>query len=457
MYHTAIFKIYYIFAGTLVMNTLGPWVVTILFISQVAAVTACPAKCACVCKEVTCRNASFTSLPSGISRDTTIISISYNNIPTLQGRDLATLEKLRDIYMNDNNIETIETKVFHALRKLRRLYLNNNQITHLHYETFLGVKSLRYLFLGNNKIEYIDVRLFKYVKKLKVLDVSRNRLKKLEPDTFQDNHLLSWVNFRHNQHIDTIGWKAILKNSLNFSDIQFCDERNYFYDIYVRPSKRDKNIKDYSDIKPHLDGDDKFETGDKLVIKYSFMKSENLSFEEYDAFIRTIGYDEYSTIITKENHHVTLLTDYPIFCYCKSHSGWFWCHELEANCSDNTSVLITFTVSKCSAEIPQKLLLPISVQPNSTSSRGDSEFKTNDDASHSDKTSSSIMSTERLVTYASIVVGIVLVMIITADIFMYKQEENAGEASVGTNRVTELADLNSASTSGNEHSVVLVE
>jgi hypothetical protein len=360
--------------------------------------------------------------------------------------------------MNDNHIETIEPKAFRTLQKLRCLYLNNNRIARLHYQTFLGVKSLRYLFLQNNKIEYIDVRLFKYVRKLKVLDVSRNRLKKLEPNTFQYNRLLSWVNFRHNQYIDTIGWKTIFKYSFNFSDIQFCDEKISFHDVYIRPSKSDRNNEDNSGIQPQLNrGDDKFETSDRLVLKYSFIKSENLSFEEYDTFIRTVGYDEYSIIVTKENYHVTLLTDYPIFCYCKSHSFWFWCHELEANCSSNMSVLITFTFSKCSSDIPYKLRLPISGLPNSTSSRGDPESKTKDDVSHSDKTSSNSTSTERLVIYACIAVAVVLVKIIIADIFINKQEQNTREASECTNRVTELAELNNVSASGNAQSSLMSE
>lgn len=358
----------------MVTNALGPWVIAILSISQVDTVTACPGKCTCSLKETTCSNTTFTSIPSGISRNTTVISISHNSILTLHGTDLANLNKLTGIFMNDNKIETIEPETFQALRKLRRLHLNNNRITRLHYQTFLGVKSLRYLFLENNKIDYIDVRLFQYVKKLKVLDVSRNRLKKLEPKTFQYNHMLSWVNFRHNQYIDTIGWKTIFKYSLNFSDIQFCDYKISFYETYIRPSKHERNIEGYSGIKSQLNREnDKFETGDKLVIKYSFVKSENLSFEEYDAFIRTVGYDEYSTIITRGNCYVTVLTDYPIFCYCESRSIWFWCHELETNCSYNTSILITFTVSKCGSDSPKDLRLPISVLPNSTITRGGSD------------------------------------------------------------------------------------
>jgi hypothetical protein len=350
--------------------------------------------------------------------------------------------------MNDNHIEKIEAKAFQALQKLRCLYLNNNRIAQLHYQTFLGVRSLRYLFLGSNKMEYIDVRLFKYVKKLRVLDVSRNRLKKLEPDIFQYNHLLSWVNFRHNQYIDTIGWKTILKYSFNFSDIQFCDEKISLHDVYIRPSTGDRNIEDYSGTQRQLNrGDDKFETSDRLVLKYSFIKSENLSFEEYDTFIRTVGYDEYSTVVTKENYDVTLLTDYPIFCYCKSHSFWFWCHELEANCSSNMSVLIMSTFSKCSSRIPYKLRLPISGLPNSTSSI-DPESK----PSHSGGTR-----TKSLVIYTCIAVAVVLVMVALADVFIHRQEQNTQGVSECTNRVTELAELNSVSASGNAQSSLLKE
>lgn len=397
------------------MEALGPWFIVVLSILQVATVTACPGECTCSFKETTCKNTTLTSIPSGISRDTTVISISYNSIPALRGREIANLDKLTDIFMNDNNIETIEPEFFQTLKKLRRVHLNNNRIVSLHFQTFLGAKSLRYLFLENNKISYIDVRLFQYIKKLKVLDVSRNHLTKLGPNIFQYNHLLSWVNFRHNQYIDTIDWKTVFKYSLNFSDIQFCDDNISFYETYTRLSKHKSNNEVYSGTNSQLiREDDKLEKGGKLVIKYSFVKSENLSFEEYDAFIRTIGYDEYITTITRENYYVTVLTDYPIFCYCKSYSVWFWCHELEAKCSNNTSILITFTVSKCSSENLRNSSLPMSTLPNSTVTKGDSESETTEDFSHAGKTNNNSHSREKFFTYASISCAVILIMIITA-------------------------------------------
>jgi hypothetical protein len=440
------------------MNALGPWVIAILSISRVATVTLCPGECTCSFKETTCKNTTLTSIPSGISRDTTVISICYNSISTLRGSELASLDKLTDIYMNYNNIETIEPEFFHTLKKLRRLHLNNNRIASLHYQTFLGAKSLRYLFLENNKIDYIDVRLFQYVKKLKVLDISRNRLKKLEPNTFQYNRLLSWVNFRHNQYIDTIGWKTVFKYSLNFSDIQFCDHKISFYETYIKPPKHESNNEVYSGINSELNREnDKFQRGEKLVIRYSFVKPENLSFEEYDAFIRTVGYDEYTTLITRENYYVTVLTDYPIFCYCESHSIWFWCHELEAKCSKNTSILITFTFSKCSSENQKNSRLPISVLPNSEITRGDSESETNEDFSHSGKTSNNNNKAEQIVIYTSISLGIIIIMIIIAVIFIQKQNRNRRRETLGTNRVIELENVNNVLANSNAQSTLLQE
>jgi hypothetical protein len=267
-----------------------------------------------------------------------------------------------------------------------------------------------------------------------------------------------WVNVRHNLYIDGIEWKTIFKYSFNFSDIQFCDKNFSFYDIYIGASNHETNIEDYSDMKPQLNvGNDKLETGEKLVIKYSFIKSENLSFEEYDAFTRTVGYDEYSTLITRGNDYVTILTDYPIFCYCKTHSIWIWCHELEAYCSNNTSILIMFTVSKCSSEGPNKFLLPISALPTATISRGDSESETNDDFSHSGKTGGNSNSTAKLVTYASIAVGIIIIMIVIAEIFIKKQERNRQHGSSGTNQIIELGNVNDVSDNNNAQSSLLHE
>ena len=350
-------------------------VAAILLIVGATTLTPCPSACTCRLKTTTCRNVALTSIPSDINKDTRNLSVSFNSISTLHNTDLTGLLELTIISINDNVIDTIEPEIFHPLKKLRRIYLNNNYITILHNRTFRGLKALSYLFLQNNRIYYMDPLLFKHVTKLKVLDISRNYLRTLAPNIFQSNHVLSWVNIRNNIHINVTYWQPILKHSFNFSDIQSCEEKKYVLNTYKGAYKRKRCNGGSQHIRNHLNKCNEILVRDKdLITKYLFMKPKNASFEKYDTFITTIGYDEYSTVIDGGNFYTLFLTDYPIFCYCTGQFLWFWCQEIEAKCSNNTSVVQMITAVKCSSQVSSKLLPPISAMPNSTISRNSKDF-----------------------------------------------------------------------------------
>jgi len=345
-------------------------VAAILFIVGVATLTPCPNECTCRFKATTCRNASLTSIPHNISKDTTKFSIAYNSIATLQNTDLMSLKNLKIISINNNVIETVEPEVFHPLTKLRCMYLHNNHITSLHYLTFRWVKVLRYLFLQNNRIHYMDPRLFQHVMKLKVLDISRNYLKTLEPNTFKSNRVLSWVNIRNNVRIEVMDWEPIFKHSFNFADIEACEVKKYALNTYNDAYIHKRRNEESPHISNHLNKHNETLVGEKsLITKYWFMKPKNASIEEYDAFIRTVGYDEYYTVIDRGNYNISFLTDYPIFCFCEGQFIWFWCHEIEGKCSNDTSMVVMITAAKCSSKVSDKLLPPISVLPTSVISR----------------------------------------------------------------------------------------
>ena len=212
----------------------------------------------------------------------------------------------------------------------------------------------------------MDPLLFKHVMKLKVLDISRNYLKTLEPNTFKTNRVLSWVNIRNNVHIDVMDWEPILKYSFNFSDIQTCEEKKYALNTYVGAYKHERGNEESPQISNNLNNHNETLVGDKgLITKYLFMKPNNASYEEYDTFIRTMGYDEYNTVIVRGNYYISFLTDYPIFCYCTGQVIWFWCRAIKEKCSNNTSVVIMTTATKCSSQVSNKFFPPISVLPTS--------------------------------------------------------------------------------------------
>jgi hypothetical protein len=211
--------------------------------------------------------------------------------------------------------------------------------------------------------------------KLNILDISRNYLKTLEPDTFKSNSVLSWVNIRNNAHIDVMDWKPILECSFNFLDIQICEEKEYALNTYRSAYKHRRGNEESPQISNHLNKHSETLAGDKsLMTKYLFKKPKNASFEEYDILIRTLGYDEYYTFIVRGNYSTSFLTDYPIFCYCTGQFIWFWCHEIEAKCSKDSSVVIMITTAECSSQVSSKLLPPISVLPTSEISRVSKDF-----------------------------------------------------------------------------------
>jgi len=382
-------------------------VAAILFIVGVATLTPCPNACTCRFKATTCSNASLTSIPRDISKDTTNFSVAYNSIATLQKTDLTDLQNLTIIFINDNVIETVDSEVFHPLKKLRFLYLNNNHITSLHYETFRWVKSLRYLFLQNNRILYMDPRLFKHVIKLKVLDISRNHLKRLEAKIFETNRVLSWVNVRNNVHIDVMDWEPILKYSFNFSDIPICEGKKYALNTYKGAYKHKRGNEESPHISNHLNKHNEILVEDEgLITKYSFMKPKNASFEEYDTFIRTVGYDEYYTVIDRGNYRTSFLTDYPIFCYCTGQFIWFRCREIEAKCSSNTSAVVMITAAKCSSQVSSKLVRPKTVLPTSEISGVSKDF---DNVNRKGRSNTNRVNP---IKYSWIGAGILIIMII---------------------------------------------
>lgn len=381
-------------------------VAAILFIVGVATLTPCPNACTCRFKATTCRNASLTSIPRDISKDTRNFSVAYNSIATLQKTDLTDLQKLKIISINDNVIETVDPEVFRPLKTLRYLYLNNNHITSLHYQTFRWAKALKYLFLQNNRIYYMDPHLFKHVIKLKVLDISRNYLKTLEPNTFKTNRVLSWVNIRNNARIDAMDWEPILKYSFNFSDIQTCEGKKYALNTYKGAYNHKRGNEESPQISNHLNKHNETLVGDKGLMTYLFMKPNSASFEEYDTFVRTVGYDEYYTVIVRGNYYTSFLTDYPIFCYCTGQFIWFRCREIEGKCSNNTSVVVMITTTKCSSQVSSKLLPPISVLPTSEISGVSKDF---DNANRKGRSNTNRVNP---IKYSWIGAGILIIMII---------------------------------------------
>jgi hypothetical protein len=202
-------------------------------------------------------------------------------------------------------------------------------------------------------------------------------------------------------------WRPILKYSFNFPDIQICEAKKYAFNTYKGAYKHKRPSEESPHISNHLNKHNEILVRDKdLITKYLFMKPKNASFEEYDAFIRTIGYDEYNTVIARGNYYTSLLTDYPIFCYCTGQFFWFWCHEIEAKCSNNISVVVMLTAAKCRSQVSSILLPPISELPTSAISNVSKDFG---NVNGKEKNNTNRVNS---IKYSWIVAGILIIMVI---------------------------------------------
>jgi hypothetical protein len=202
-------------------------------------------------------------------------------------------------------------------------------------------------------------------------------------------------------------WQPVLTYSFNFLDVQICEEKKYAVSTYKSLYRHERHNAESPNISNNLNKHNEILVGDKDVItKYSFMKPKNASVEEYDAFIRTVGYDEYSTVIARGNYYTSFLTDYPIFCYCTGDLFWFWCHDIEAKCSNNTSVVVMLTAAKCRSQVSSILLPPISELPTSVISKVSKDF---DNVNGKGRGNSDRINP---IKYSWIVAGILIIMVI---------------------------------------------
>lgn len=177
--------------------------------------TDCPTPCRCKWssgkKTASCRNASFTSLPTNLHSEIQILDLSGNSIPRLgvdafKSAGLMNLQKifiknckLREIHreafrdliilvevdLSENEIRTIDPNTFHGNERLRHVYLNGNPIRRLEKYQFPNLPNLRTLQLTECLLEYIDEDAFRNLPNLESINLISNRLQNLTEKSFR--------------------------------------------------------------------------------------------------------------------------------------------------------------------------------------------------------------------------------------------------------------------------------
>ena len=145
------------------------------------------------------------------------LSLTNNNITTI---DINTNRKLKDLFylkVSGNNIQSILNGTFELLSLLRILDLSTNRIRFLQRDAFKGLSYLDELNLSTNHIRTIEMDSFKGLINLRVLDLSENQLKTMQLPILPNS--LSSLNLRNNNIADFSNRSFVGISSLSKFDV----------------------------------------------------------------------------------------------------------------------------------------------------------------------------------------------------------------------------------------------
>uniref|UniRef100_A0A8C6U0V5 TIR domain-containing protein n=1 Tax=Neogobius melanostomus TaxID=47308 RepID=A0A8C6U0V5_9GOBI len=145
--------------------------------------------------KVSCNFNKFITVPSGIPKTTTDLSLNSNHISRIRRTDFNGFTALQSLSLKRNQISHIEDEAFSDLSALTQLDLAGNKLRNLTDNTFTGLSNLLVLILASNDIEFISRLSFQPLAKLtditnivshclslKALDLSENSLMSFESD-----------------------------------------------------------------------------------------------------------------------------------------------------------------------------------------------------------------------------------------------------------------------------------
>lgn len=152
-------------------------------------------------KTASCRNMSFTVIPTEVSSEMQVIDLSNNQIAELRSREFvdAHLDNLHKIYLKNCTLLEINKDALSGLRVLIELDLSNNQLKTLHPGTFKGLEKLRSLLINNNELERLEDYLFENLKFLSKLELRANRLHHVGLKLFLNTVTVTNIDLEQNQ------------------------------------------------------------------------------------------------------------------------------------------------------------------------------------------------------------------------------------------------------------------
>ncbi|XP_072032881.1 uncharacterized protein [Amphiura filiformis] len=123
-----------------------------------------------------CSRRNLTSVPAGLSEQTTELNLSDNPLFTLPAGAFSHLPALKELVISNSGIEILDPGVLEGLEELQELKLQLNSLKEVPQIFHQGLKKLLHLYLDDNQIEAVHPKSFQFIPYLRVLSLDGNRL-----------------------------------------------------------------------------------------------------------------------------------------------------------------------------------------------------------------------------------------------------------------------------------------
>ncbi|XP_066511977.1 toll-like receptor 2 [Hoplias malabaricus] len=142
-----------------------------------------------------CSARNFLHVPA-VPENVITLDVSFNEIESIEKRDLSMYTELKNLYMQGNEINTLYEESFGSQHKLEVLDLSFNKLEHISSSWFQELKSLKHLnLLGNVYTTLGSVPIFQFLQNLKSLKFGNRSLKKVNKNVIKGLPQLSEMVF----------------------------------------------------------------------------------------------------------------------------------------------------------------------------------------------------------------------------------------------------------------------
>ncbi|XP_066504951.1 leucine-rich repeat and transmembrane domain-containing protein 2 [Hoplias malabaricus] len=163
----------------------------------------CPSVCTCNSTHSNCSRLdlpiSVDSILNQLPSNLTSVSLSGNNITSMNPQSFSNLSSLLQLDLSGNHLLTLHPTTFSLLNSLVLLDLSSNFLVNIPADLFSDLTSLRDLVLRDNRLKVLSPRQFQSLTELQHLDLSFNSLTSLSPGLLDGLKGLTWLSLAGNK------------------------------------------------------------------------------------------------------------------------------------------------------------------------------------------------------------------------------------------------------------------